>query len=198
MAQTEAHGTARGGVGVWIFRVLLVAAAAFMLYSWFAPWWIADVAVIKGENDMVLHPWGVEVVAQVRTSADESLYSMPWFFAPLMWTYLVVCMLVLAASLFIRRRISLGRIKLPVAAILILIVGLSYMFAMGVTYYIGDLKAGLAGTNFIGKSTVTHAMTGNKFKMVSDLQIGYWLALYAGGAVTVVGLLRLFIGTPKA
>ncbi len=64
MVQTEMASSTRGGagVGVWIFRLLLVAGAAFMVYTWFEPWWSADVAVIKGENDMVLHPWGVEVV----------------------------------------------------------------------------------------------------------------------------------------
>ena len=44
-----------------------------------------------------MRPWGVEVVAQVRASGDASLYSMPWFFTPFMWTYLTVCMLALAA-----------------------------------------------------------------------------------------------------
>ena len=92
-------GTNRASAGVWIFRVLVVAAAAYMVSTWFAPWWGAKVAVLPGEDHLVLHPWGVEALAQIRANVDESLYSMPWFFAPFMWTYLTVCMLALAASL---------------------------------------------------------------------------------------------------
>ena len=95
-------GTNRASAGVWIFCVLVVAAAAYMVSTWFAPWWGAKVAVLPGEDHLVLHPWGVEAVAQIRANADESLYSMPWFFAPFMWTYLTVCMLALAASLTFR------------------------------------------------------------------------------------------------
>src|ERR1700709_4717 len=107
MVQTDAASmtsTTRGGAGilVWIFRVLLVAGAAFMLYSWFQPWWSGNFVVIPGDNDMLLHPWGVEAVSQVRTNVDESLFQMPFpeVFAVLMWIYLGVCMLALAVSLF--------------------------------------------------------------------------------------------------
>jgi hypothetical protein len=205
MVQTDAASTistARGSAGilVWIFRVLLVAGAAFMVYTWFQPWWNGDVAVIKGENDLVLHPWGVEAVGQVRSNIDESVFQMPFpqVFAGFMWVYLVVCMLALAASLFVKRRISLGRINVSVAMVLILLVGLSYMAAVGLAVGIGTLKAGAAGANFIGKSNVLEPGSGAKLKMVSYLLNGYWLALGAGGVLTVLGLIRpLFVRKPK-
>jgi hypothetical protein len=197
--QSVDAGATQGGAGVWIFRVLLVAGAAFMVYSWFAPWWSADVGGLPGKDHLVMRPWGVEVVAQVRANADPSLYSMPWFFEPFMWAYLAVCMLALAASLVVTRTLSIGRIKLPLAVVLIALVGLSYMAAAGIAYGVGELKAGWAGSNFIGKSTVKNAMTGNSVKMVSDLQLGYWLALGAGGVLFVLSLIRgLFVRTPKA
>ena len=130
MAQTDVlQGTVRGDAGVWIFRALLVAGAAFMLYSWFQPWWSTDIAVIKGDADMVLHPWGVEAAPQVRTNIDQSAFQMPFpqVFAGFMWVYLVVCMLALAASLFVTRRFRLGPINLSLAMVMILLVGLSYM-----------------------------------------------------------------------
>jgi hypothetical protein len=199
MSQIVDVPAARGSARVWIFRVLLVAGAAFMVYSWYAPWWSATLAVIPGENHLVMRPWGVEVVPEVAANADESLYSMPWFFAPFMWTYLAVCMLALAASMFVDRTLSLGRIRLPLAVVLIALVGLSYMSALGIAYGVGELKASMAGSNFIGKSTIRHAMTGTKVKMVSDLQIGYWLAVGAGGALFVLALLRgLLIRKPRA
>jgi hypothetical protein len=190
--------SARGGARAMIFRILIVAGAAFMLYSWYAPWWSASVAVIPGEDHLVLRPWGVEVVPEVEANADAALYSMPWFFAPFMWIYLTVCMLALAASLVVDRTLSLGRIRLPLATVLIALVGLSYMAALGIAYGVGELKASIAGSNFIGKSTIKHAMTGAKIKMVSDLEIGYWLALGAGGVLFVLAVLRgLFVRKPK-
>ena len=180
MVQTDAQGTSRGGAGVWIFRVLIIAGAAFMVYSWFQPWWSAKVAVIPGDNHLVLHPWGIETVAQVRANADASMWSMPWFFAPFMWTYLAVCMLALAASLFVSRRFTLGRFNLSLPQVLVLLVGLSYLVAVGLAFGIGELRAAWAGTNFIGKSTFIEPQSDAKIKMVSQLRDGYWIALASG------------------
>lgn len=197
---TDTMSSTRSGVGVmtWIFRALLVAGAAFMVYTWFQPWWSADIAVIKGPNDMVLHPWGVEAVSQVRNNTDTSQFDMPGFFAPFMWVYLGVCMLALAAALFINRRFKLGPINLPIAMLLIAFVGLSYMSALGIAYGIGTLRSGWAGANFIGKSSILQAETGTKIKMVSQLELGFWLSLGAGGFLTLLALVRpLFVRTPK-
>jgi hypothetical protein len=191
-------GTNRASAGVWIFRVLVVAAAAYMVYTWFAPWWGAKVAVLPGEDHLVLHPWGVEAVAQIRANADESLYSMPWFFAPFMWTYLTVCMLALAASLFVDRTVSIGRIKLPLATVLIGLVGVSYFACVSLAYAVGELRAGWAGSNFIGKSMIHNSTIDAKIKMTSALKIGYWLALYSGPALIFLALIRgLFVRKPK-
>ncbi len=192
-------GTNRASAGVWIFRVLVVAAAAYMVYTWFAPWWGAKVAVLPGEDHLVLHPWGVEAVAQIRANADESLYSMPWFFAPFMWTYLTVCMLALAASLFVDRTVSIGRIKLPLATVLIGLVGVSYFACVSLAYAVGELRAGWAGSNFIGKSMIHNSTIDAKIKMTSALKIGYWLALYSGPALIFLALIRgLLVRKPKA
>ena len=195
MEQSDAQTGNRGGVMVWIFRALLLAAAAFMVYTWFQPWWIVDVAVIKGDNDLVLRPWGVEVVRQVRVQADPALYSMPAFFTPFVWIYFAVAMVALAASLFINKSISLGRIRLPIATILILLVGLSYLTTVGLAYGIGTLRAESVDVAFIGKSQFTDPTSHRKMKMVADLEIGYWYALYSAIALVVLGVLRrLFVG----
>ncbi len=207
MTKTGTAGTIRGGletwihagIKVWIFRALLVAAAAFMAYSWFEPWWIADVAIIKGTDDLVLHPWGVEVVRQMRVAADPDLYSMPAFFAPFTWTYFVVAMMALVASLFVNKKLSLGPVRLSIAAVLIALVGLSYLAAVGLAYGIGELRSASMEINFIGKSEYTDPMSHRKMKMVSELKDGYWYGLYAGAALFVLALLRgLFYRTPKA
>lgn len=201
MVQTEAVGTAsttRDGTGilVWIFRVLLVAGAAFMLYSWFQPWWSGNFVVVPGEPDMVLHPWGVEAVSQVRTNVDESLFQMPFpeVFAGFMWVYLGVCMLALAVSLFWKGRLRLGPINVSWALIFILLVGVSFAAAAGIAYEIGWLKAGASGAKFIGNSNVLEPATGAKVKMTSRLEIGFWLSIAAGAVLTFLGLIRfLFV-----
>ena len=196
--QTEVW-TNRASASVWIFRVMVVAAAAYMVYTWFAPWWGAKVAVLPGDDHLVLHPWGIEAVPQIRANADESLYSMPWFFAPFMWTYLTVCMLALAASLFVDRTVSIGRIKLPLATVLIGLVGLSYLSCVGLAFAVGELRAGWAGSNFIGKSMIHNSTIDAKIKMTSALKIGYWLALYSGPSLIFLALIRgLFVRKPKA
>jgi hypothetical protein len=148
---------------------------------------------------MVLRPWGIEAVSQIRANSDESLYSMPWFFAPFMWTYLTVCILALAASLFVDRTVSIGRIKLPLATVLIGLVGLSYLSCVSLAFAVGELRAGWAGSNFIGKSMIHNSTIDAKIKMTSALKIGYWLALYSGPSLIVLSLIRgLFVRKPKA
>lgn len=191
---------AGAGIGAWIFRILVVAGAAAMLYSWFQPWWSTDIAVIKGEMDMILHPWGVEAAAQVRNNIDESAFQMPFpqVFAGFMWVYLVVCMLALAASLFVTKRFRLGPINMSVAMLMILLVGLSYMAAVGLALGIGQLKAAASGVAFLGKGVYIEPVSEAKLKMVSQLEMGYWISLAAGGALTFIGLIRpIFVRRPK-
>lgn len=191
MVQSDTKQDTFGVVLVWLFRGLVCAAGGLMAYTWFQPWWIADVAVIKGTQDIILHPWGAEVVRQVRVQADPALYSMPAFFTPFTWVYFALAMLALVASLFVKWKIPLGPIKLPVAAVLILLVGLSYLTTVGLAYGIGTLRSAGMDVNFTGKSEFMDPMSHRKMKMEAYLQVGYWRALYAGIALVVLAGLRV-------
>lgn len=173
-----------------MFRILLVAAAAFMVYSWFQPWWVADIAVIQGTDDLVLHPWGIAAVGQVRMGADPALYEMPGFFGPFVWAYFGLAMLALLASLFLNISVRIGPIRLPLAAVLIILVGLSYLLAVGLAFYIGDMRAAGMDMKFIGRSQYTDPTSHRKVRMVSELRDGYWYAMYAGIALVGLGLVR--------
>jgi hypothetical protein len=204
MAQTDAATMTRGGglgmILAWIYRILLVAAGAFMVYTWFQPWWTGNFVVIPGEPDMILHPWGVEAVSQVKTNVDESLFQMPFpqVFAGFMWVYLVVSMLILVAGMFWSKTVSLGPLRLSIPMLLILFVGISYAAAAGIAYEIGWLKAAASGAKFIGSSNVLEPATGAKVKMTSKLEIGFWLTIYAGAAIAFLGLIRpLIFRRPK-
>ena len=201
MAQVDSSRSTKTGIGVWIFRVLLLVGAAFMAYTWFQPWWTGDFVVIQGAPDMVLHPWGVEAVSQVRTNVDESLFQMPFpdIFAGFMWVYFAVAMLGLIASLFVTQAIKIGPFRVPVALIIILFFGISFAASAGIAYEIGTLKAAASGANFIGKSNVLEPATGAKVKMTSKLELGFWLTIASGGFLTLLGLVRfLFVRKPKA
>ena len=204
MAQTDAassKSTMTGGgipVLVWIFRVLLIAGAAFMDYSWLQPWWSGDFAVIPGGPDMVLHPWGVDAVSQVASNVDESAFELPYpqIASIILWAYLVVCMLGLLASLFWQGRLRLGRFSVSWALIIILLVGITYAVAPVIAYEIGTLKAAASGAKFVGSSNVLEPATGVRVKMVSQLEMGFWLAIYAGAAVFVLGVIRILFVHP--
>jgi hypothetical protein len=83
---------------------------------------------------------------------------------------------------------------LPLAAALIIAVGLSYLLAVGLAYWIGDMRATGMDMKFIGRSQFTDPTSHRKVRMESDLQPGYWYALYAGVSLVVLGLVRfLFV-----
>lgn len=190
MANTEAAWTVGGGVLTWVFRLLLLVAAALMVYSWFQPWWIADIATIRGTDDLVLHPWGIDAVGPVRMASDPALYEMPGFFKPFVWTYFAVAMLALLVSLVANMKFKLGPVRLPLATTLIIVVGLSYLITVGLAYYIGDMRAAGLDMNFLGRSQYTDPTSHRKVRMDSALQDGYWYALYAGVALVALGIVR--------
>lgn len=115
---------------------------------------------------------------------------MPGFFTPFVWAYFGVAMLALLVSLFWNKRMKLGPINLPVATVLIILVGLSYLVAVGLAYFIGDMRAEANGISFVGKADYKDPMSHRTMKMESALQDGYWYALYAGVALVVLGILR--------
>lgn len=175
----------------WLFGLLVIGGAALMLYSWYSPWWGAQISDLAGRDHIVLRPWGVEIMAsEVRTYANKALYAMPDFFEPFMWAYLGVCMLALAISIFITRRINLGRLNLSLAQVLVGLVGLSYVIAVVTAYIIGTIRAGAAKISFVGTSIVFNPMTGGNTRLISALKDGYWLALAAGLVLVALALLR--------
>jgi hypothetical protein len=190
--QTEV--TTRRTLRLWLFRILLIIGAGFMLFSWYSPWWSARISDLLGSDHMVMRPWGVEVMAaEIRTYANRSLYSMPSFFAPLMWAYLGLCMLVLAASLFVERQITTRWFRLSLPQLLIGLVGLSYLIAVAAAFAIAQIRAGAGGVTFVGSSIVSNPMTGGSTRFTGELKPGYWLSLGAGSYLVALAALRTFI-----
>lgn len=191
MTEVRPTETTRSNLGLWLFRGLILVGAGLMLYSWYTPWWGAQISDLPGTDHMIMRPWGVEVmVAEIRTYANRSLYSMPAFFPPFMWAYLGLCMVALAASLFLQKRIALGRFQLSLSQVLIGIVGLSYVIAVATAFAIAQIKAGAGGVSFVGSSIVPNPMTGGSTRFTGALKTGYWLAAGAGVFLVALAILR--------
>lgn len=190
MTEAQATGTHGNSARRWLFRALVLIGAGLMLASWFLPWWSARISDLAGYDHIVLRPWGVEMVAEVRTYADKALYEMPVFFAPLMWVYLGLCMLALAVSLFVDRKFSFAGRQLSLPQVLAAFVGLSYVIAVVTAFTIATIRSGNAGIDFVGTSTVFNPMTAGNTRITGELKPGYWLAGGAGVFLLVLGLLR--------
>lgn len=199
MTSLQATNTSENGLRLWFFRALILIGAGIMLMSWFSPWWSARISDLAGADHIVLRPWGVEMVSEVKTYADRSLYEMPAFFTPLMWAYLGFCMLALAVSLFVTKRVSVGRFNLSLQQLLVGFVGFSYVVAVVTAYTIAQIRSGMAGMEFVGTSMVFNPMTAGNTRIVSALQMGYWLSAGAGAYLLVLALLRsVIVGRRKA
>jgi hypothetical protein len=142
--------------GIWIFRVLVAAAAVVMLVSWFLPWWTVDIESFG--NDMVqIRPWGL--VLDERIGDFQVLLkgaAMPGWFAPFMWAYLGLCMIALLVGLWVREKmVSIGRFNIKLSQLLIGGVGLSYFTVGVVTAIYGSMRSkAIMGIPLLGRSFI--------------------------------------------
>lgn len=202
-----------GALRPWLFRGLLVIGAGLMLVSWYLPWWSGHISNIAlGKDHLAVHPWGVEVMDLIAPMVvDRTPYAMPGFFAPLMWVYLAACMAALLASLFVERKIALGRFKVSLPEALIALVGVSYLIATLSAIAIAAMWAHSAGFQLLGSTTFSNR--GGAFEvlipvakpkdeesvMTGALMPGYWLAVATGPFLIALALLRnIIVGKARA
>lgn len=200
MTAEQTTNTILIGLRLWLFRGMVLAGAGFMLFSWYSPWWGASISDLLGRDHMLMRPWGVEVIAsEIRVYSNQALYSMPAFFAPLMWTYLGLCMVALAISLFVEKQIFLGRFRPSFPQVLIGLVGLSYLIAVATAFAIAQIRGGAGGVDFVGTSLVLNPMTGSNTRFIGELKLGYWSAIGAGAfLVALAGLRNLIVGKARS
>ncbi|GAI56414.1 unnamed protein product, partial [marine sediment metagenome] len=171
------------------FRILVLAAAGLMLVSWFMPWWAASILEL-GEAAVVIRPWGLE--ADLREMNPMIAGSdMPVWFAPLMWTYLGICIGLLLLSLLVKgKAFSLGKFRFSLPKVLIGGVGLSYIVVVVLAVIIAAIRTGdFYNVKLIGYSFVS---LGESYEsgIESGLQFGYWLASGVGSLLIVLALFR--------
>ncbi len=180
---------------IWILRVLTLAGAGLMLFSWFQPWWTAYVVELK-ENGVTIFPYAMEVSSTLRDYPQWLLGSeMPGWFFPLMWVYLALCMAALLFSLFAsdESKVGLGKFGLALPQALVGAVGLSYIvFVMVFVIVVAVRSTGFYGASLQGSVFVRMAEHEGAAQSYVDtgLQFGYWLACAVGPLLVVLVLLR--------
>lgn len=180
-------------VKAWIFRCLVLAATGLFLYSWFIPLWGLDVAILR-PNAVLVRSWGEELFLGDLASM-VSLPTMPAFFAPLLWTYLVLSVVLLLSSLLLKEKIlSLGRFKLSLQQAIIGGVGFAHLIFAAVAAIMISVNLGqfdVKGVTVPLQGTVVldfgMPYTG---PVTSSLRLGYWLAWGNGILLITLALLR--------
>lgn len=151
------------------------------------------------KNAVVIHPYGLEK-ANAETIQEFLVGSdMPAFFAPLMWMYLGICVIVLLFSMFIKdKTVHLLKFKISLPSFLIGGIGFSYIFVVILAIIVATIRTGdygldsLVGRYFIVKGGYEESW------VVARLLFGYWLACGVGPLLVILAILRnIIIGKPK-
>ncbi len=176
---------------VWLFPVLVAAAAGVMLISWFMPWWSIDVEGFAC-NVATIRPWGLDVCPQMGDFAILMKgTSMPSWFAPFMWTYLGLCLIALVIGAFvISKEIRLGKFKIMLSQFLVGGVGLSYIVAGIVAAVYAAIRMKNAfGVPLVGR---TFLDLGDPLIAYVDTYLlpGYYLIYVAGLLLLVVAIFQ--------
>ncbi len=178
---------------VWVFRGLVLVGAALMLVSWFIPWWMAQIDALH-DASITIRPWGLEHTLGPDMAAMVANASMPAFFAPFMWAFLVACMVALALGLVVKDRMfGVGMFKLSLPQILIAGVGGAYIVALIVAVVYASMRMdtpAFYNMKFIGYTKIVMDVEMAAGGVTADLQPGYYIAWVAGVLLLAVGLLR--------
>ncbi len=177
------------GVRVWLFRVLVLAAAALFVVSWLIPWWRCNIQ--ESGLFVQIRPWGLE-----HNLGNFVMYmggdpSMPGFFAPLMWAYLVIAIGALLVSLFLKERtLTIKKRQFSLPRFIVFLVGLSYIVFVLVFLAYAYLRVSALGSEFIGIGYVTIPEFHLGAESISDLEPGFKVACFVGPLLVVLALLR--------
>lgn len=176
------------GSKIWLFRALTVAATGLLLVSWFMPWWRA--VILELDRFVEIRPWGLEhnlgdLAPYIKTAL------MPTWFAPFMWAYLGVGVMVLLLSLFMPERVlRVGKYAFSLPQLLIAGVGISYIVVVVVAVVYASIRVDEFWHLKLIGHTLVEAGEIEKSYVDSGLLPGYWLACVVGPLCVVLGLLR--------
>jgi hypothetical protein len=178
-----------GNTRIWLFRILVIAAAGFMVWTFFMPWWSANIAEIIGKQNVLIHPWGLEThMGTLEIFAEPG--QMPGWFPPLMFLYLSLVMVGLLIGAWVQdKHIRIFGREYDMSKFLIGLVGVSYIVCLGVATVFAAIRTG----DFYNLPLQGHIKIDLGEPQVSDVDTGLLIYYYlAYGAAFLLVLLALF------
>ena len=174
---------------VWLFRSLVIVAIGLILLSWFMPWWRADIIMLN--NWAQIRPYGLEL--DPFTAGYFPSAKMPAYFAPLIWTYFAIIMILMVFSLFVKDRIlRLGKIKISLQKLIIFGVGVSFIVVAVLATIVAAIRTGdFYGLKLLGQQTVI-INPDEDIESAADayFKFGYYMAYIAGLFCIVLAFIR--------
>jgi hypothetical protein len=166
---------------IWLFRSSIIVGIGLLLATWFLPWWRIDVILVN--NWAVGHPWGLETDPFVKGFFPTA--KMPDWFAPLMFVYLGLIIVLMLLNIFIKdKELHFGKLKFSLHQLLIFGVGVSIIVVAvlaAVVIYIRLQEPRFMGAPFLGHAVIqVDADLHIDSATYSRFQAGYYLALGAG------------------
>lgn len=162
---------------IWLFRILVLAAAGLMVVSFIMPWWSADVKTF-GDDVVRIYPYGLQ--HDLGSAGGFIVDSEPpsWLMM-FNWVFLGICVALLIYGMWlISRR---GRLVIG-------LVGIAYIvFAIAATIY-AAISTGTYDMSLIGAGEVT--VSGITDKVNAGFLVGYYLAYSAGLILIILALFR--------
>ncbi len=175
--------------GSWIFRILLVISLGVMIWSWLMPWWSISVPEMKVYDMVVIHPWGLDIYSDITAYVYGA--AMPGWFAPMMWTYLGLCIAALVLSMFMKdKKVKLWKFNLTLPNFIIGLVGFSYVVVVITMVIVASIRVGdFYDAKLIGV-TLVEPLQDHYYDAYSGLRYGYFTACGVGPALILLALLR--------
>lgn len=182
-----------GNMRVWLFRCLVIIATSLMLVTWLMPWWTCDILGLPLFNAVTIHPYGLEQALGEWVGYIAGS-EMPVWFAPLMWTYLGICIVSLSFSLLPKGEVvGSGKLKLSLSQVIIGGVGVSYIAVAVLATIVAAIRTGdfFGGLPLQGSIELTEA-NGVPYPTLVDTRLlpGYYLVYFTGLFFIALGLLR--------
>lgn len=133
---------------------------------------------------------------------------MPWFFAPLMWLYLVLALAALVVGMFVKDiTVKLGKFwswlpkwvtRMSLPQWLVAGVGVSYIIFVLVFLSYAYIRVNDMGVLLVGTSYIVVGGFELGAEALADFEPGFYLASVVGPLCLLLGLLRnRIVGIPK-
>jgi hypothetical protein len=177
----------------WLFRGLILIAAAFMVISFILPWWssyIEELNVIVAK----IFPYGLWLNMDEIGGYTYYMpgYQMPGWFTPAMWFYLGMCIVALIFSMFAKEKpIRLGKFNTTLPQFLVGFIGLSYIVVDIVFVIVAAIRTGdfFGGMPLLGEYNIVlqYPLAGVAH---SQFEMGFYLSIGVGLLLVILSLLR--------